>query len=367
MQLYHMSVYQAALKDADKELQSRYKEMKARAEMAETALRTRVEDKTLHERIADLELRALTATENDARSQKQLKQMYERMKAKEKEMVAMREEIIGVTKQKQDALLKSTNLDSETSDIIKSLQRKVSQMNQERKTLDAVVQELTWKNEEIKQRERRAVLDSEKCYIELSSKVADIVDLEQRLQSLHFAYTLVEKDMIAEQKKHRDQKAHQEAADEALVKTIMKSNKKMKEQQEKQKKLKNQVIQAELKLAASTSSLPEVTPVSQPAKVLKVIKKSPSRGYGANLASQVPVSPPPAPSPLSDFSNAVCHSCMKLCCDRTGARVSDSRMCSVCKLFYCPACKRQNLTRRGPGIYKHPQCVGSKTQYLYPY
>ena len=106
--------------------------------------------RSLHERISDLELKAVTATENDARSQKQLKEMYERVKAKEKEMVSMREEIIGLTKQKQDALLKSTNLDAETSGIIKSLQRKVSQMNQERKTLDAVVQELTWKNEEIK-------------------------------------------------------------------------------------------------------------------------------------------------------------------------------------------------------------------------
>ena len=334
--------------------------MKIRAEEAETALLNRNEDKGLHERIGELELKAVMATENDMRSQQQLKELVARLKDKETEMSNQQQEIIALNQQKQDAVLKSASVDVKTTSIIKDLQNKLSAMNIERKQIEGVLRDLSWQNEEIKQRERRAVLDAEKCYIELSSKVADITDLEQRLQSMHFAYTLVEKDMRDEQKLYQSQKAQQEAADLALVQTIVKSNKKIVEEKQKQKKLKEQVLQAERKLTAGAPALPSssVTMVEEPARVVGVIeKKSPKTATKS----------PTETCELSLFANAVCDGCNTLCCDSTGARISDSRVCSVCALFYCPSCKRQNLTRRGPNVYKHPQCVGSKTQYLYPY
>merc|ERR1712080_415993 len=71
---------------------------------------------------------------------------------------------------------------------------------------------------------------------------------------------------------------------------------------------------------------------------------------------------------LLDFANAVCDSCRARCCNKDGVRISDSRMCTVCKKFYCPACKRKNLTRQNKGyIYKHPQCAGCKSECVYPY
>ena len=343
--------------------------MKIRAEEAEAALQARDEDKGLHERIADLEMKAAIAAENDCRSQQQLKKLYARLKGKEEEKSKLQQEILALNKQKQDVVLKSASLDVQTAQIIKNLQNRLSKMNQERKQVDQAFQELTWKNEQIKQSERRAVLDADRCYIELSSKVADIVDLEQRLASMHFAYTLVEKDMRDEQKIYQNQKAQQEAADHALVQTIVKSNKKMNEEKQKQQKLKEKVAQVERKLTARTPVLPSpslrmaasanVTMVKEPARVLGVIEKKPSSRNAAQS--------PTENYDLAIFANAKCDACNTPCCNRMGARISDSRVCSVCALFYCPSCKRQHLTRRGPNVYKHPQCVGSKTQYLYPY
>lgn len=389
----------AALKNADKELQRRYKKMKIRAEEAEAALQTRDEDKGLHERIADLEMKAAIASENDCRSQQQLKELYGRLKGKDEEKAKLQQEILALNKQKQDAVLKSASVDVQTTQIIKSLQNRLAEMDQERKQMDQAFQALTWENEQIKQSERRAVLEAEKCYIELSSKVVDIADLEQRLASLHFAYTLVEKDIRDEQKIYKNQKAQQEAADLALVQTIVKSNEKMNEEKQKQRKLEEKVAQVQRKLSARSPVLPSpsltmassanVTMVKEPARVLGVIeKKSSSRKVPKRLAkpptprsSRTPTprsgrTPSPktpsqkAPSETCDlaiFANARCDACNTPCCNRTGARIADSRVCSVCALFYCPSCKRQNLTRRGPKVYKHPQCVGSKTQYLYPY
>lgn len=382
----------AALKDADKELQHRYKEMKFRAEEAEAALRNQKNDKELHDRISELELLLATSMEKQKNAKRTIADLYSRLKRKEAEKSSLEQRIQNMEIEHQNNVMRSSTVSTETANVIRNLQARLAKLHAERKEVSGIVQDLTWKNEQVMQREQLALLENEKRSIELESKIQDISDLEQRLQSLHFAYSLVEKDMIEEKQKFRSTKAQQEAADLALVKKMQESDKKLLEQKRREKALKKQVLKATaIAAGAQVSGGQSRAMANRPPRSQRSISSS------SNTNSLVPIpvaqTAPALPNPqnvvritrtetitrkgsfkvpkggvnIRMYANASCSSCSARCCDSAGNRLSDCRMCSVSGKWYCPDCKRQNLVRRSEGVYKRPECVGSKSRYGYPY